>query len=103
MDQTPFQPPSFRLNLLGWLGLAGLLLGTGPLVAVMVMARAGLTSDPNPNPVGFGILMFLTFWPSLTLFLIGAALSVARYARARKVWSGRGVATPLPGDPREQR
>ena len=45
--------------------------GTGPLLAVIVAAKLGLTRDPDPNPVGFGILAFFTFWPSVILMAVG--------------------------------
>jgi hypothetical protein len=45
--------------------------GTGPLLTVILLASLGLTKDPNPNPVGFGILAFLTFWPSVILMVLG--------------------------------
>ena len=35
--------------------IAGALLfviGTGPLLAIIGLAKLGLTKDPNPNPVG---------------------------------------------------
>ena len=47
------------------------LIGTGPLLTVILLARLGLTRDPNPNPVGFGILAFLTFLPSVLLMVLG--------------------------------
>jgi hypothetical protein len=37
----------------------------------MVAAGFGMTSDPNPNPVLFGMLAGLTFWPSLGLIAVG--------------------------------
>jgi len=52
-------------------GLALLILGSAPLLGVIIAARLGLTSDPNPNPIGPGILVFLTFWPSIGLILAG--------------------------------
>ena len=52
-------------------GVVGLVVGTGPLVSVMVAAQLGITDDPNPNPVGFGILAVLTFWPSIVLIAVG--------------------------------
>jgi len=54
------------------------LFGTGPLLTVIALAGLGLTKDPNPNPVGFGILAFLTFWPSVFLLIVGFAKSGGR-------------------------
>lgn len=58
------------------LGALGLLLGTGPLVGVIVAAKLGWTADPNPNPIGFGILAFLSFWPSVLLLALGIGFRV---------------------------
>ena len=52
-------------------GLLLLVVGTGPLLAVIVAAKLGLTNDPNPNPIGPGILAGLTFYPSLVMLLLG--------------------------------
>lgn len=52
-------------------GLVGLVVGTGPLASVMVAARLGFNDDPNPNPVYFGMLAGLTFWPSIALVAVG--------------------------------
>lgn len=30
-----------------------------------------LDSDPNPNPVGLGLLCWLAFWPAAGLILLG--------------------------------
>lgn len=56
-----------------WIRVAilGLVVGTGPLVSIMVAAGLGITDDPNPNPVLFGMLAGLTFWPSLGLIALG--------------------------------
>lgn len=54
-------------------GLFLLVIGTGPLVLVILAAEAGLTRDPNPNPIGLGILAFLTFWPAVVMIALGAA------------------------------
>ena len=54
------------------------LIGTGPLLAIIALARLGWTRDPNPNPVGCGILAFLTFWPSVVLMLVGFVKNVRR-------------------------
>jgi hypothetical protein len=57
----------------GWFraGVILLLLGTGPLLLVILAAALGLLSDPNPNPVGPGLLAFLTFWPAVILIVVG--------------------------------
>ena len=57
-------------------GLALLILGSGPLVGVLLYARLGLYHDPDPNPVFLGMLAGLTFWPSVILVGVG-------------VWRGR--------------
>ena len=52
---------------------AGILLfvfGSGPLLLVIAASGLGLTRDPNPNPVGFGILAMFTFWPSLGMMAV---------------------------------
>ena len=53
-------------------GLCVLVVGTGPLFAIIVAAELGLTDDPNPNPIGPGILAFLTFWPGVIMIAVGA-------------------------------
>jgi hypothetical protein len=49
-------------------------LGCGPLLAVIGLAELGLSADPNPNPVGFGIMAFFTFWPSVILMAVGIGI-----------------------------
>lgn len=63
-----------------WIGVAILVLGTGPLVGVMLGAMLGLTGDPNPNPVGFGLLAGITFWPGIAMTAIGILQAVRRGA-----------------------
>jgi hypothetical protein len=65
------QQTRFQLSRLLWIGFAVLIAGCGPLVGIMAMAAVGMTQDPNPNPVGFGILAAVTLWPSLGLIAIG--------------------------------
>ena len=61
-------------------GAALLLIGSGPLAAVIVLADLGLTKDQNPNPSGFGLLAFLTFWPAVILMFLGFLTSRRRPA-----------------------
>lgn len=84
MQTSDASRPRFRVSKALWAGLSTLVIGTGPLVVTMLLASAGLTADPNPNPVGFGILAFLTFWPGVILTVIGAALSVQTWMHARR-------------------
>ena len=52
-------------------GLALLLFGSGPLLAVILAASVGLWPDPNPNPVGPGMLAAVTFWPGVICLIAG--------------------------------
>ena len=52
-------------------GLVLLVLGSGPLVGIMLYARLGFYHDPDPNPVFLGMLAGLTFWPSVILIGLG--------------------------------
>lgn len=45
-------------------GVVLLAVGTGPLLVVILF-------DPAANPVGPGLLAFLTFWPAVMLTLVG--------------------------------
>ena len=47
-------------------------IGWGPLLAIIVLAAISLWPDPNPNPIGPGLLFFVTFWPAIILMGIGA-------------------------------
>jgi hypothetical protein len=52
------------------IGFLLFLFGSGPLLVIIAAAKLGF-GDPNPNPVGCGILAFLTFWPSVILMILG--------------------------------
>lgn len=67
MQKSKRHPKNWPLILGGSL----LLLGTGPLATIVVLASLGYGDDPNPNPVLFGILAWLTFYPSLGLIAWG--------------------------------
>ena len=57
-------------------------IGWTPLLAICALANAGLWHDPNPNPVGPGLLYFFTFWPAIICVIVGI-VKVRRSARAR--------------------
>jgi len=54
------------------------------LLTVILLAWLGVTHDPNPNPVGFAMLAFLTFWPSVILVIVGVVQSYTRYKSAQR-------------------
>ena len=76
--------PKFRLSRVFWIGLILFTLGSGPLLTVILLAWLRVTDDPNPNPVGFGMLAFLTFWPSVILVIVGLAQSYTRYKSGQR-------------------
>ena len=61
-------------------GVGLFVLGSGPLLAIVAAASLGITKDPNPNPIGPGMLAGLTFWPSVIMIVVGAR----KVSRARK-------------------
>ena len=46
-------------------------IGAGPLFGIILLADMGLWPDPNPNPIGPGLLFFFTFWPAVICISIG--------------------------------
>jgi len=60
-----------KLNKLTRIGLIIFIVGSGPLLLVMLFSKIGLLQDTNPNPILFGIMAMVTFWPSILLILIG--------------------------------
>ena len=53
------------------ISLALVVLGWGPLAAIILLAGIGLWPDPNPNPIGPGLLFFVTFWPAVICAIVG--------------------------------
>ncbi len=80
----PPTDPRFRLRPLVWVGLVIALVGSAPLLSVIAASKIGVLDDPNPNPVGFGILAACTFWPGIAAAVVGAVLSVLDYRRSRR-------------------
>ncbi|MGN6701436.1 MAG: hypothetical protein ACTHKB_00555 [Burkholderiaceae bacterium] len=58
-------------NRLFKIGTVIALLGWSPLLAVVLLSAIGLWPDPDPNPIGFGLLFFLSFWPAVICMAIG--------------------------------
>jgi len=59
-------------------GLALVALGWGPLLLVGLLAELGLWSDPDPNPVGLGLLFYVTFWPAVACLGLGVLQALRR-------------------------
>jgi hypothetical protein len=53
------------------IGLALMVLGWGPLWTIIFLAAIGLWPDPNPNPIGPGLLFFVTAWPAIICLGVG--------------------------------
>jgi len=60
-------------------GLILFLVGAGPLLFIIIAAAIGLWPDPNPNPIGPGLLFALLIWPAVICLLVG----VVRVRRGR--------------------
>jgi hypothetical protein len=72
MDDMPTPPRKRFID--SWAirgGVFLLVIGSGPLFAIILAAQLGLTRDPNPNPIGPGMLAGWTFLPSVVLILAG--------------------------------
>jgi hypothetical protein len=63
-------------------GLGLLVVGSGPLFFIIAAAELGLWPDPNPNPVGPGLLFFFTFIPSLVCIVLGFVIAWFRRPHA---------------------
>lgn len=53
-------------------GIALVAIGWTPLLGIVLLATLGLWRDPNPNPIGPGLLFFFTAWPAVICLAIGA-------------------------------
>jgi hypothetical protein len=53
------------------------------LLAIILLASIGLWPDPEPNPVGPGLLAALTFWPSVICLVMGV-VQVSQSKRSAK-------------------
>lgn len=57
------------------------MVGCGPLLLIILLAGIGLWPDPNPNPIGPGLLFFVSFWPAVICLGIGTAQVFAARSR----------------------
>ena len=71
-------PSRFRLPRLFWIGLGILVVGGAPLFGFIVADALGLLSDPNPNPIGPGLLFFFSFWLGVIVMAVGIARALWR-------------------------
>ena len=53
-------------------GLVLMAVGWTPLWAIILLAKVGLWPDPNPTPIGPGLLFFFTAWPAIGCLAVGA-------------------------------
>jgi len=79
------QSPRFRFSKLFWIGVVILAVGSGPLLVFGLFVALGLNKDPNPNPVGLGMMAFFTFWPSVGLIIVGGLVTSIRQRRSSHV------------------
>ena len=63
-------------------GVGLLVVGAGPLVFIIAAASVGLWPDPNPNPIGPGLLLFFTVWPAIICIVVGVIRVRLRKNRA---------------------
>lgn len=53
------------------IGLALVVFGWGPLLGILLLSWLGLWPDPNPNPIGPGLLFLATSWPAVICLAVG--------------------------------
>jgi len=63
-------------------GLGFLIVGSAPLIFIILAAALHLWPDPHPNPIGPGLLLFLSFWPAVICIIIGVIRVRLRKDRA---------------------
>jgi len=70
----------FLSNRWSIIGIALVVLGWSPLWIIVALAALGLWPDPDPNPVGPGLLFFFTSWPAIICLGIGTVQTLRREA-----------------------
>lgn len=61
----------FLSNRWSKIGLALVIFGWGPLLLIIALTAIGLWPDPDPNPVGPGLLFVATSLPAIICLGIG--------------------------------
>ncbi len=74
--------PRFRDSWLIRIGVGMFVLGTGPLWLIIFLDEIGWMNEDNP--LGPGILAFLTFWPSLILIAAGVVAVLLARRRVKR-------------------
>lgn len=69
---------NFLGNRLFRIGFWLLVAGCGPLLGIVLLASLGLWPDPDPNPIGPGLLFFFSFWPAVICMGIGVVQVLRR-------------------------
>ena len=72
---TGLSPGNMNDYLRSWwvrIGAGVLILGAAPLVFIIIAAAIGLWPDPNPNPIGPGMLFFVSGVAATGCLAIGA-------------------------------
>ena len=67
-----------KLNKLTKTGIIIFIIGSGPLLSIMLLSKIGILDDPNPNPIIFGLMAMITFWPSIILIVIGIIIQLTK-------------------------
>lgn len=70
-----------KLHLTLRIGILLFIIGSGPLLILMGLDALGLIDAGNP--VGFGILAMLSFYPSIILMIIGSILTFLKRKREK--------------------
>ncbi len=68
-------------NLWVRIGLTLIVVGWGPLMGIVVLDGLGLWPDPDPNPIGPGLLFFFTAWPAIICLAVGIVQTRRRARR----------------------
>ena len=74
--------PVYLRSMLVRIGTGTLVLCSLPLIGIIVASAAGLTVDPNPNPIGAGLLFALGVVLSTVLLTAGTLHTFMRIRRS---------------------